>query len=277
MRRALGVMKAAVKAVAGVVLALVAGAAVLVALVVGGAVGVARTPWGGERLRRLVLPRLNEAIAGLLECDRLRFGGDRLVLEGLALRDPEGVLVASARRLEVVVRLWPLVRRRIEVPLVDLDTPVVSLLRDADGGSNLARAISPRHPGPATPDVPAPAAGGGAGQPWGGGARFALGALRIRSGTIESRDQAIATEGKELRVEGLTLLVTGHGDTRAGAETGRRRATIHRSLRNHHHAANPNRHRSPGALLPGSMGRQRASGHRPARAGAGGVGVCGAV
>jgi hypothetical protein len=212
MRRSLD----ALRTVAGIVLALVAGAAVLVALVVGGAVGVARTPWGGERLRRLVLPRLNQALAGRIECDRLRFGGDRLVLEGLALRDPEGALVASAGRLEVVVRLWPLVRRRVEVPLVDLDTPVVSLLRDARGGSNLARAIAPRHPGPEKPDVPAAAAGNGAEQPWGGGASFALGALRIRSGRIEWRNQAPVPGEKDLRVDGLALLVTARGDTGAG-------------------------------------------------------------
>ena len=213
MRRALVALKVAV----GVVLALVAGGVVLVALVVGGAVGVARTPWGGERLRRLVLPRLNQAIAGRMDCERLRFGGDRLVLEGLVLRDPEGRMVASVRRLEVEIRWWPLVRRRrVEVPLLDLDTPVVYLLSDAHGGSNLARAIAPRHPERARPDAPAAAAGDGARQPWDGGAGFALDALRIRNGSLGWRDQAAGPGGEEIRADGLALLASGRGDSRAG-------------------------------------------------------------
>ncbi|MBC8134019.1 MAG: hypothetical protein H7X95_13630, partial [Deltaproteobacteria bacterium] len=80
----------AVKVVAGVL----AGLAMAVALMVGGALSLARTAWGAERLRQFALPRVNAAIAGQVDVQSFRFFGDRIVLNELVLRDPEGDVVA---------------------------------------------------------------------------------------------------------------------------------------------------------------------------------------
>ena len=80
----------------GVVLAVLA----LAALLVGSTVTVLRTGWGSELAKRVALPRINDALAGSVQLQRFRFGGDHLSLEGVVLRDPEGRVVARVRSVE---------------------------------------------------------------------------------------------------------------------------------------------------------------------------------
>jgi hypothetical protein len=134
----------------------------VVALLVGGTWLFLQTPWGGDTVRRLALPRLNDAIAGHVALDRFRFGGDRLVLVGVALRDPAGALVARVERLEVSFSPLALLRRRVAIDALAIDGPRVWIAADGDG-NNLARALAPRHPTarPARPEAPAEDAGPG--------------------------------------------------------------------------------------------------------------------
>jgi autotransporter translocation and assembly factor TamB len=117
----------------------------LVALLVGGTWVFLQTPWGGEAVRRLALPRLNAAIAGRIAADRFRFHGDRIVLEGAVVRDPAGAQVLSVERIEIAFSPLALLRRRVEVTELAVEGPRLWLVAEAKG-TNLARALAPRRP-----------------------------------------------------------------------------------------------------------------------------------
>ncbi len=122
----------------------------VLALVVGGTLLVLRTDWGGERVRRKVVASVNDEIQGKLEIGRLSFGGDALELRGIALRDPEGAVVAEIARVDVGFKLLRLLRKEVRVTTVAIETPLLTVVSDEDG-SNLARATAPRKPKPREP------------------------------------------------------------------------------------------------------------------------------
>ena len=87
---------------------------------------LARTPWGNERVRRIVVSQANDRITGRLEIDRLR--GNLLsgaTLTGVALRDSGGAPVFTSRRIQVRYGLWSSLRGRVVVNSLVLDTAVV--------------------------------------------------------------------------------------------------------------------------------------------------------
>ncbi len=84
--------------VAGVIAALVAAS-------IGVAMLILQTRWGGERLRRQLVARVNHQIQGQLGIGRLSFGGDRLMVWDVSLRDPEGRQVAQVGHAEVDFRI----------------------------------------------------------------------------------------------------------------------------------------------------------------------------
>ena len=133
----------------------------LVALLVGGTWVFLQTRWGGETVRRLALPRLNAAIAGRIAAERFRFGGDRIVLEGAALHDPAGAQVLSVERLEIAFSPLALLGRRVEISKLAIEGPRLWLVAEKSG-TNLARALAPRHP-TARAAPPAPSQTGGPG------------------------------------------------------------------------------------------------------------------
>jgi autotransporter translocation and assembly factor TamB len=140
---------------AGRVAAIVLGIVVAtLAFGVGSLMVVARTDWGGERLRRVAVARANQSIRGQLDIGRLRFGGDRLVLSDLSLRDPEGRVAARVARVEVDFRIAPLLRKEVRVTHARIEAPHVTALSGPDG-LNLARATEPRNkPAPKPPSPP---------------------------------------------------------------------------------------------------------------------------
>jgi translocation and assembly module TamB len=130
----------------------------VVLLAVGGLWMLAQTDWGGDVIRRIAVAQIDRRIAGQVAVGRLRFGGDRLILENVVLRDPEGIAVARVRTVDVQFSVWRLLRRRVEVRRLELRRPELRLVLDAHG-SNLARVFAPAHPTP-SPAAPTPAAGG---------------------------------------------------------------------------------------------------------------------
>ncbi len=100
---------------------------------------------GGERILRLALASARNAIQGTLTAERLELGGNRLVLHGVTLRDPEGELVAEVETIEVRLSLLTLIRRTLDLRELTIATPRLHLRSD-DRGLNLSRAIQPRHP-----------------------------------------------------------------------------------------------------------------------------------
>jgi len=156
------------------------------ALLVGSALTILRTDWGGELARRAALPRINHALAGSVQLQRLRYGGDHLSLEGIVLRDPEGRLVARVRSIEVAFSPLGLLRGQVRVPRLSVVAPALYLRSDPEG-LNLARALAPRAPGrPETAEAPATSSGGG-------GLTVDIGGFRIVDGSVELRVPATAT------------------------------------------------------------------------------------
>lgn len=135
----------------------------VVALLVGGTWTFLQTRWGGEAVRRLALPRLNAQIAGHLALARVAFGGDRVTLEGVELREPGGATVAALDRVEVVFSPLALLRREVDLRALMVTRPRLWLVTERDG-TNLSRALASRPPAtPASPPAPPPtrAPGGG--------------------------------------------------------------------------------------------------------------------
>ncbi|HXN41705.1 MAG TPA: AsmA family protein, partial [Myxococcaceae bacterium] len=105
------------------------------------------SPAGGEKLRGIALDKVNQSIRGQLSAERLVFSGNRLVLHGVMLKDPEGDPVATIEVLEVRVDLLALLHRTAAVTSLKIVGPKVRLRSD-QRGMNLVRAIESRNPTP---------------------------------------------------------------------------------------------------------------------------------
>ncbi|MES1206140.1 MAG: hypothetical protein ABUS79_09410, partial [Pseudomonadota bacterium] len=124
------------------VVALAAGVVVAALLVaVAGGWLFLKTARGSEVVRRWLLAQANDRLAGAVSLDRLRFGGDRLTLTGLALRDPRGRLVARVETVDVRFAPLALLRRRVEIRALSILRPELWLVQSADG-LNLTRAVA---------------------------------------------------------------------------------------------------------------------------------------
>jgi hypothetical protein len=100
------------------------GAVVLLLVIV--VVVLATTPWGNERVRRIVVAQGNTRLTGTLDIQRLRgnlFTG--ATLTGVSLVDSAKQPVFSARRVKVDYALLPLLRRRVVIEKLVLDTPTM--------------------------------------------------------------------------------------------------------------------------------------------------------
>jgi autotransporter translocation and assembly factor TamB len=99
------------------------GAGVVVVLLVLVVVVLATTPWGNERVRRIVVSRVNDRLTGTLHVERLRgnlFAG--ATLSGVAIVDSAKQPVFSATRVKVDYALLPLLRRQVVIERLVLDT-----------------------------------------------------------------------------------------------------------------------------------------------------------
>ena len=124
-----------------------------VCLLVGLTIVVLKTHWGGERLRRFAVTRVNAQIQGHLDIARLSFGGDRVVVQDVQLRDPDGRFVGSVARAEVDVAVMRVLHKELRITAIDVTTPALDIVSGPQG-SNLARALSPRKKTPAQPPQP---------------------------------------------------------------------------------------------------------------------------
>jgi hypothetical protein len=125
----------------------------LVVIGVGATLLALRTDWGGERLRRQIVSRANARIQGHLEIKRLSFGGNRLVVWGVALRDPEGQMVAQIARTEVDVSLSRVLHKELRLTAVEIESPVLDLIA-GEQGLNLSRAMAPQKATKKKPTAP---------------------------------------------------------------------------------------------------------------------------
>ncbi len=98
----------------------VAAVVLLLAVIV---VVLATTPWGNERVRRIVVSQANNRLTGTLNIDKLRgnlFTG--ATLTGVAVVDSAKQPLFSARRVTVDYALLPLLRRQVVIEKLVLDT-----------------------------------------------------------------------------------------------------------------------------------------------------------
>lgn len=137
----------------GIALRVLGGVIAAVCLLVGLTIVVLKTHWGGERLRRFALTRVNAQIQGHLDIARLSFGGDRVVVEDVQLRDPDGRFVGSVARAEVDVALTRVLHKELRLTAISVATPALHIVGSSQG-SNLARALTPRKKTPAKPAQP---------------------------------------------------------------------------------------------------------------------------
>ena len=146
----------------------IAGVTILVVLAIallaiGGLWTFAQTDRGGEIIRRIAVEKVDARIAGQLAVERLRFGGDRLTLEGVVLRDPEGAEVARVGSVDLTFSVWALLRRHFDVRRLEIRRPELRLVLgdQASDASNLARALASAQPSKERPPAEtAPPAGG---------------------------------------------------------------------------------------------------------------------
>ncbi len=114
-------------------------AAMTMALLVGVWVFVT-TPPGERMVRDRLVQALDEALPGNVEIGTLDLSLRELIVEDIALRDPEGEVVARIGRLQVVVDLGSIVRRRLVLPLVRIEDLAADVVQD-ERGLNLVRAV----------------------------------------------------------------------------------------------------------------------------------------
>jgi hypothetical protein len=154
------------------------------------------------------LVRLLEDASGLrVRLDHLSLGwrgGFALELRGLTVHESRAAAGEPLLQLDsasALIRLMPLLQRRVEIGSVVLRRPSLRLARDAQG--RLAVPI------PAAAPAPAPAAG--AGQPIAAAAgppvSLNVASLRVEDGTLHWLD-ASATPPMELRIKALDVTVT---------------------------------------------------------------------
>jgi translocation and assembly module TamB len=200
----------------------VAGVTILVVLAIallaiGGLWTFAQTDRGGEIIRRIAVEKVDARIAGRLAVERLRFGGDRLTLEGVVLRDPDGAQVARVGSIDLTFSVWALLRRHVDVRRLEIRRPELRLVLDDQGsdGSNLARTLAPAQPSNEQP----------AGQtaPTAGGPNIVV---DLRALTVSGGSFSVRSSAPEIRVGTIALEGSAHYDGRAqGLQTDLRLTT----------------------------------------------------
>ena len=128
----------------------VLGLILLVVLLVLGVLAYVQTPGGGARILAIGVQAANEALAGKLSAGSLLIQGGHIVLRDVTLETPEGERVAHVDVVEIRASLFALIGKRVHLSLVRLEHPEVWLTLDEEG-SNLSRAIAPKHPKPPEP------------------------------------------------------------------------------------------------------------------------------
>ena len=182
-------------------LVIVAGA--LLVLIVAGAVTL-KVLFPAEKLRAMVVPRIEERLGREVQLSSVKlriFPRIAVRLDDLAIANPPGF---SARpmleldALELDLRLWPLLRREVELGQVRLVRPVIRYEVLADGTSNFqglggAEGEAERAPAAAQAggDVPPEAAAAGA---------FFVSDLRLTQGTLLYSDARVG-RGARMAIE----------------------------------------------------------------------------
>jgi len=123
----------------------------LLVVLVGCAVGYLHTSSGQERVRALIVKRLGDRVNGTVELDAVDFaiGGD-IALRGLRIRDQAGETAVSLEAVKLSPR-WGALRSSITLDEVMVKGLHVTVVKDAEGGSNLKSLFKPREESSSSP------------------------------------------------------------------------------------------------------------------------------
>jgi hypothetical protein len=119
-------------------------------------------------------------------------GGVAMELEGLRVGDDPNFSsedFISAERVHVVVRIWPLLRRRIEVRRIHVDAPHLTVIRTAHGLNIDSLGAKPDAASPSH----APPSGPARERTAGGGPAFAIAVVNLDHGVVRWIDRTPAT------------------------------------------------------------------------------------
>lgn len=167
-------------------------------------------------------PAIERAIASATG-RTVKLGAMKLRLLPLPQLDADGITIGEdpefgtgpfldAKRLEVRVRFWPLLRKQVSIVSVTVDRPDVRLRRDREGRWSVLRLGAPAAGAPPGTVPPSPPSGGEGAQgtpPASAGAGLSVSAdqIRIAKGRLTIVDEAF-TKGKTLTVEARDLECT---------------------------------------------------------------------
>jgi hypothetical protein len=147
-----------------------------------------------ESNRERIVAGIAEGFARPVQVAHIRagfHGGVAMELDGLRVGDDPDYSsedFISAERAHVIVRLWPLLRRRIEVRRIHVDAPHLNLIRTADGLNIDSLGKKPHAAAPR----PASSSGGGRAQTATGAPAFAIALVSLDRGVVRWTDRTAA-------------------------------------------------------------------------------------
>ncbi len=183
---------------------------ILVVLAVA-ALGIFLATFDADRYRPLVVEQLQKALGTPVSLEHLSLEwhhGVALQAEGLRIQDPaspSGQPLAEVEDAQALVKIGPLLQKKIEIASVLLDRPRIRVTRDAQGKIN-ATGLAPAAAPAAAAQQPAaqqPAAGGQAPEP----IAFSIARFEIRNGELTWQDAAV-TPPMEVRVKAIRVVIT---------------------------------------------------------------------
>lgn len=154
------------------------GLLLLVIVAIAGVLHYASTPEGSKVLLEQVIKITNGAIPGRLTVESLQVDfRSGLHLKGIILATPAGDPVIQIGEIALQYRLEALRKRTLWIDLLRIDSPVITLITDTKGVSNLDQVL-----GPSSDEEP--------GEPWDGKLPLEILAdrLEIRAGKVLIRD-----------------------------------------------------------------------------------------
>ena len=115
-----------------------------VVLLVAGAVGYLHSDSGKERVRALIVKRLGERVNGSVELESIDYAlGGAIELRGLHIKDPAGDDAIALDSVRLAPR-WGALRESITLDEATIKGLHVTIVKDAEGGSNLKSLFKPR-------------------------------------------------------------------------------------------------------------------------------------
>lgn len=203
----------------------------LIVLAVGG-VAVFIATFDADRYRPMLVQQAQQALGRAVELQRISLGwegGLAVQLRGLALYEgaqPSGEPLLRVETASGLLRLAPLLGRRVEIETIRITRPTVRIIRQPDGQLNLMALAA----------VGAPAAAQGRTvQGQGGQMSFDVRQLLIEQGTVRYQDAAarppVALELRQLDATVRNLSLAGPMDLELHAALGADKQNLHVSGR----------------------------------------------